>query len=305
MSTVPFSVIKQTGGGAWSDYSDGNDSTHDLLLEYEIITVTEDETIYNKDMNQSEIALTKIFEEFNKNGENHKYPPNYSYLGVIIYMLFHLYPIPQKFLIRALSHAYQNFISNYSLGPASGWFNVFSRLQSQKTEILLLNLAINKGTPLNLPKYLLTSEDSNSEIDREKSKTFIEKNINRSSQQYDFIDHIFLTYKKIKPQYPFQKFAVLPIIDPHLFLDGIVMMGYEGRDFPEYYVVTLKNGIKEWQRFDPFERSGVVFLSYQFLYYLYGKQLNKIAQKNLKDLEVILRPRPLTFLELEDQLKNC
>jgi hypothetical protein len=291
--------IELSGGGAWSNYSDGNDYTDDLLFEYKIIEINSDERIYNKNIDQLEDALTRMFAEFDKSPHSHRYPPNYAYYGVIIYMLFHLYPIPMEFLVRALFDAYENFISNYLLGPASAWFNVFSRLQCQKTEILLLNLALNKGTPISLPQDVIESD----ELDRSKLQTFIEKNIENTD--YDFIDHLFLKYKKIGPQYPFQKFAVLPFIDPSLLSKGIVMMGYEGRGLPEYYIVDLINGVKEWKRFDPFETNGIVFLSYQFLYYLYGDHLNKIAKKDLKKLAVILRPRPLTFLELEDQLKEC
>ena len=32
--------IVQSGGGAWSTYSSGNDSTHDMLYEFKIMEIT-------------------------------------------------------------------------------------------------------------------------------------------------------------------------------------------------------------------------------------------------------------------------
>ena len=83
------------------------------------------------------------------------------------------------------------------------------------------------------------------------------------------------------------------------------MMGYEDRELPKYYIVNSTNGEKQWKRFNQFENNGIVFLSYEFLYYLYGDHINQIARINLNNLPIILRPFPMTVKEIKDQLTLC
>lgn len=120
----------------------------------------------------------------------------------------------------------------YLLRPSSGWFNYLSRLECLKREILLLNLAINSGTPLDLPTHLIKVNDAKQELKRSELGEFV------SNSKYDWMDHLFIKYRKIKSEYKFQKFSVLPLIDPNLLPNGVVMMGYEGRNLPDYYVVS-------------------------------------------------------------------
>ena len=279
---------RQIGGGAWSSYSDGNDYTHDLLIKYQIYDVKDDHRIKNKNLDFLTTQLDKMYKEFLNSKESKNYPPHYAYFGVIIYMLFHLYPIPQKFLVTALFDAYQNYISVYLLGPASSWFDYVSRLECMKIEILLLNLAINMGTPINLPTHLIESDESGPQIKQYELGEFIQKNL--FNLQYDWMDHLFIKYQKIKPEYEFQQFSVLPLIDPNLLQNGVVMIGYEGLNLPDYYVVNQSNSNKKWHRFDSFEHSGIIFLDYDFLFDLYGDFINQIAKMDFNDLPTILRP---------------
>jgi hypothetical protein len=100
------------------------------------------------------------------------------------------------------------------------------------------------------------------------------------------MDYLFIKYKKIKPKYSFQKFFIQPLIDPNLLPKGIIMMGYDGRNIQEYFVIANKNMQNIWTDFDPFHNKncGIVFLNYDFLYELYGNHINRIAKKNLKNL---------------------
>ena len=230
--------VIQSGGGAWSMYSDGNDYTHDLLFEYKIFTFDkkDDRLIYNRDLQSTNKSLKKLFmdhkiiqnenenENENKNKKDYTLGILYPILGVIIYMLLEKYNINIKYVKYALIFAYKQYINICAIREASGWFGWETRKECLIDEIRLLNYVINNAKDnICLFHYKYDSSDDSCDDFHKIISTIHEKNPSKT------MDFIFMQYRKIIPKYTFQKYNVQPAIDPKILNCGIVMMGYEAR----------------------------------------------------------------------------
>lgn len=300
----------QKGGGAWGAFSNDNDSTQDLMSKYKFIEYADDTITYHKDVKSTTSALKKLFQEFDKNIKKQDkgvkntdtsiYNLNYRYLGVIIELLLHLYPIPKEFLKRALIHAYREYIRISITKEASGWASYQDRLNSLKYEILLINYAINKGTPIKIPTNLLKTNENNSYLDEDDLVKFIDDLVEKKSK--DIMDNIFLDHKKIKPQYSFLKYEYLPVLNPTILDIGTIMKGYSGRgtrkatpfwecsSIPKrgtsvYFVVNNKNNKHIWKHYDPFDDTTIGYISIDIMYDIYGENITKLNQKDIREIE--------------------
>lgn len=270
---------EQKGGGAWDYYSDGNDSTHDLLLEFnfEKFDDEKDELIYNRDPAETRKSLQKLFHQFdveikkldpNSNTDTSIYNLNYAHLGVIIHLIRYLYTIPKEYLIKTLIHAYRHFIRVYLTKESSGWLNYQERLKYLKYEILLLNYVINTGTPMIIPeKYI----DQKHFVQSDELVTFITKL--KSKNDRNLMDNIFLADRKIKSTLIKGEYNHLPILDPSILDLRIVMSGTYGSKREAYYIVKEKQGKHIWSYYQPFDDPVSVYLPNKLLYFIYGKEM--------------------------------
>jgi len=274
-------IINQSGGGAWSDFSNGNDYSQDLISNYQFSKYQPDgEIVYDRDANRTKLRLKKLFTEFDKkirendptikNPDTSVYNLNYAYLGVVIDLILKLYPIPKEYLIRALVHAYREYIRIYITNEASGWVSYQNRLTAIKYEILLINYAINQGTPIKVPKQFLTTIDANNmSLDNGNLVKFIDQLIKKNNSK-DILDNIFLVKQKIKSKCSSQKCQYAPLIDSSILNIGTVMAGNNERNIRSYFIVSEnKNKKRIWQHFDPYEHVTIGYLPIDILYDIY------------------------------------
>lgn len=279
------------GGGMWNYWSNDNDRTQETLQTLGIKELDDsgNQMTYHTSGKILIQGLKKLFNELEENvklliksntntnaksDKNKKwqidsspYNLNHSFLGVIIDMLSNGCEIPDEYLKRSLIHAYREYFRLSVIKEASGWKSYKDRLKCLRYEILLINIAINQGTPL-------------------KTGIDIIKFVNQTDPKY-LIDNIYLKYKKENPLYKFNKYEILPLLDPKILDPGTIMQGYNGRHILEYYVVKITNkNDHSWKRFDPFTDLSTQFVDINLLYDIYGddviNRLNKNDIRNFK-----------------------
>lgn len=285
----------QIGGGAWSTFSNGNDNSKDMMTTYKFSQYDDDKMIYFKDIKSTNIGLQKMFNDFdneiknknsnfNKNTDASIYNLNYSYLGVVIELLLNLYPVPKKYLVRALIHAYREYIRIYITKESSGWESYICRLNSLRYEILLLNYAINTGTPISLSEEFINIEcDTANEVIWESDIIrFINGLIDNKNS--NIVDHIFLEHKEIKPKYDFYKYEYVPILNPLILNPGTIMKGYGDSKSASFFIVHEKNNQRTWKHYDSYEDVSIGYLPIDILYDIYGDVITTINKKDIRKL---------------------
>jgi len=278
-----------SGGGSWGYFSDDNDSTLDLVGMYNITTYDEDADEFIRETSQTKInkILEKLWKDHDKlvkDIEKKKkakskikdkvfssYNLNTAHAGVIIYMLLYQFKIPEKYLKKTLATIYRLYFNIIRSNESSGWKEWEERLEALQMEIILLNYAINYGTPIKADKKFIKQ---NKISDVEKFCRSLKKKHDQGKLK--LLDKIFLDKKRIKPKYSFMKYEILPPIDPDLLNVGDLMDGYEGRKSPEYYIVSEnKHGKRKWIRYDPWEDKVGFYFSTDVLVDIFGKPFQK------------------------------
>ena len=280
-------ITKQKGGGAWSVYSSGNDSTADMLISYNIQEFDDesDEPIEHKDIKDSDNALDMMFKDYEKDmkaivkkNKSHikineiidfcDLPINDAYLGVVTWMLESNYPVRLKYLYRILAHAYISYFKVISLKGASGWFDWDERRRALIHEIRAINYAINTA------KDGIAQITSSSNEPCDKIYGFVCDIFEKSPELV--MDKYYIQYRKCRPRYDFIKYAAQPGVDPKLLKVGTVMDGYDGGrngdDSLAYIVILDKSGKKVWSLFDCFEHNYSCHLDDKYIIDLYGQQ---------------------------------
>lgn len=300
-NSAKSSIKIQTGGGAWSTSSDGNDSTHDMLFDYNLLTVKDDELIHHSDLKSTNKALAKMFRDYEKDikkyyktKKNYKllipitsknaeyfFVSQYHYLGIIIYCVKNGYEIHTDYLKKGLVMAYRAYIRLVNIREASGWRTWEDRKQSLIFEIKLLNHMINTAK----------KNVSQLKIDTEKDVSKQIQKILKSSKHT--MDKIHLAHRKSKPTYSFQKYFIQPALDPNLLDFGTIMMGHEGRKYNRSkkgskdksqkrmriaFIVSKSNNKKKWEPFETFEDIGSYLMDDQFMIDIYDKEYYKVMR---------------------------
>lgn len=272
------------GSGAWGEYSFDNDHAHDLFSYFETYDAEKDIIIHHREPKKVSKALKKLddyhFKRIKSNDKSvtrknydfSQYNLDSSYLGTILLALLNEYKIPKPNLIKALIQAYKSYFNILCIGPASTWVDSQLRLQSLADEILVLNYAINHGTPFKiLPAYQSTFQGEKDDyINMNKFVKWLRKPAQQ--KKYNLFDKIFLQRKKISPRYHFQKFLVEPPIDPRLLTIGTVMNGFEGRGGNEYFIVDDK---QKWTPYDFFNSPANLYIPNNAFEFIYGDNFNK------------------------------
>jgi len=275
----------QSGGGAWSSYSYDNDSTYDLISFLKITKYNEekDENEYNRSITQTNSALKRMFAEYRqqqiktikKTQENIKCMTDdknvdycwthstYWYLGVIIFMLINEYQVGSQYCVRALIHAYKEYLTVCMLQEGSGWKKWEDRKKSLIDEIHLINLAINTAKK----NICMIKSPLNMRSKREKIKLILSENKKELT-----MDKVFMKRRTIQSKYYWFSPNILPPIDPKLLRIGTVMMGLQKRKKPEIiqeipFIVADKH---VWKPYDPFENTALLKIDEKLFIDLYG-----------------------------------
>jgi len=283
---------KMDGGGAWNSYSNGNDATQDLLYFNGIQGSDEkNNLIHHTDPAIISKGLKKMFDKFDieirkrdpqiKNPDTSIYNVNYAYLGVVIdILLTEGVAIEIKYLKRALVHAYREYIRTYIIREASGWRSYTDRLECLKHEILLINYAINKGTPIDFPKEYISKDGVVvPSVNPFNLKKILITGRHKINEKW-LIDNIFLKYEKTKTKV----IKVLPLLDPNILDPGTIMEGYYKSNRIEYFIVHLKKDKHVWEQYDPFGDPVSVLLKIEILYDIYGDIITKMIKKDIRKL---------------------
>lgn len=274
-------VRKMKGGGAWGYFSADNDYTQDLIMD----------NFQNRQNSVTEIKtrLKNIFDSFERDIKSKKdsnqndtsqYNLNYAQLGVVTDLLLHLNKVPDEYLKRALIHAYREYVRIYYLQEASGWESYQERSDSLKYEIMLINYALNTGTPLNFPTKFLNYDDDVQYISNESLIKYMNQLVRQKSNAY--LDNVYIKYNYRKdPQT--KKVVYYPLLDPNILNQGIVMQGYHTTSSPiTYYIVENQNDRHQWKKYDPYEDPPTIYISPKLLESIYGSQINRTPSKKKK-----------------------
>lgn len=287
----------QTGGGAWSSYSSGNDSTYDMLTHYNIRNYDSDtdKEIYFNDIKDTDKALTAMFKDYEKDLKKlfekntpkikindgidfYDSPHNSNYLGIVTWMLESNYYIHVKWLQRILIHAYYEYFKIVTVREASGWKSWDDRKNCLIGEIRLINYAINTAKK-NVAKI---NWDKKEVIYKEIDKIF-KKNPEK------VMDKIYIKHKKRKSKYSSSKYSIEPGVDARLLHVGTIMMGHNGKHNTEPFVVTLNNSNKKvWEFFDSWDSNFSNYLEDKYMIDLYGKEYYRIIRRpNIQNKKIL------------------
>ncbi|VBB18599.1 hypothetical protein YASMINEVIRUS_1062 [Yasminevirus sp. GU-2018] len=288
-------IGNQKGGGAWSTYSSQNDSTYDMISMYKISEYDEstDEHIYHSDVKATDIALKQMFKSYEKytmdsikksgfvsklntkdGVDFYDVPHAYSYLGVITWMLEHNYCVRLQYLYRALALAYSEYFKIITVREASGWRSWQDREKAVIDEIRLINYAINTAKA-GVSNLSLQEKNVYSEITSIFKKT-----------PAKVMDNHFISHKKRKPTYSFQKYYIEPGLDPKLLQIGTIMMGHEGRQILQPFIVTLNPTTqkKMWREYNVFDSIYGSYIEDSHMIKLYGNEYyRKIKRPVIKN----------------------
>lgn len=278
--------IDQSGGGAWSTYSSGNDSTHDMLSEYKVTEFDSEKNdfIYHNQLKDTDKSLKLMFADYEKRQnevckKSHTHiktndeidfcdcRKNYAYLGVIMWMIESGYPIRVRFLYRALVMAYYEYFMTVTIKEASGWRTWINRRDSLIDEIHLINYVINTAKH-GVAQITFDRKDLYKKISNISKKTPVK-----------IMDRYFIHHKNIKPNHPSMKYCVEPGVDPRLLKVGTVMMGHSSKRL-EPFIVTLNNKNKKiWALFDTWESDPTFFMEDKFVTDLYGREYYRLIKR--------------------------
>lgn len=256
-------AINMIGGGAWTCYSSGNDSTYDYIAN--IVKYDDNgDPIFITNVKNVDKLLKNIFKD-----SDHIYD---SYIGIVTWMLESGagYEIRLEHLKKILAYAYYAYFRIIMIKQASNWFCWENRKSCLINEIKLINYAIN--TTIKSKKNICVFT-----FDKKKYKNVYDiicKNKDLT------IDKIYIRHKKNKSKYPFDKYSIEPGLSPEILQVGTIMSGHTGSHSLDHYIVTLNNSKKKvWSRFDRVEGNNGFLIEDKYIIDLYGDMYYKVVRR--------------------------